>query len=97
MQTSFSELEYASKHKVTRRNRFLSEIEAIKPWGALGIFCASIVLPTSAGLLSGVPFDSCSVLLSDRPSPEFDGVDTGKTVKHRPLSLDIWVSAMPSR
>lgn len=66
---------------MTRRNFLIS---------ATGIFCASIVLPTSAGLLSGVPFDSRSVLLlSDRPSPEFDGVDTGKTVKHRPLSLDI--------
>lgn len=35
MQTSFSELEYASKRKVTRRDRFLSEIEAITPWDAL--------------------------------------------------------------
>ncbi len=35
MQTSFSELECASKRKVTRRDRFLSEIEAITPWGAL--------------------------------------------------------------
>lgn len=35
MQPSFSELEYASKRKVTRRDRFLSEIEAITPWVAL--------------------------------------------------------------
>ena len=32
MQSSFSELEYAAKKKVTRRDRFLSEIEAITPW-----------------------------------------------------------------
>ena len=32
MQSSFSELEYAAKKKVTRRDQFLSEIEAITPW-----------------------------------------------------------------
>lgn len=31
-QASFSELEYGAKKKVTRRDRFLSEIEAITPW-----------------------------------------------------------------
>ena len=35
MQASFSELEYAAKKKVTRRERFLGEIEAITPWAAL--------------------------------------------------------------
>jgi IS5 family transposase len=35
MQTSFSELEYAAKKKVTRRDRFLGEIEAVTPWSAL--------------------------------------------------------------
>lgn len=35
MQMSFSELEYATKKKQTRRDRFLSEIEAITPWAAL--------------------------------------------------------------
>jgi hypothetical protein len=35
MQASFSELEYAGKKKVTRRDRFLSEIETITPWAAL--------------------------------------------------------------
>ena len=35
MQTSFSELEYAAKKKQTRRDRFLSEIEAVTPWTAL--------------------------------------------------------------
>jgi IS5 family transposase len=35
VQTSFSELEYAAKKKRTRRDRFLSEIEAITPWAAL--------------------------------------------------------------
>ena len=32
MQLSFSELEYASKKKQTRRDRFLTEIDAITPW-----------------------------------------------------------------
>jgi IS5 family transposase len=32
VQTSFSELEYASKKKLTRRDRFLAEIEAVTPW-----------------------------------------------------------------
>ena len=31
-QASFSELEYASKKKLTRRDRFLAEIEAVTPW-----------------------------------------------------------------
>ena len=35
MQWSFSELEYASKKKVTRRDRFVAEIEAMTPWSAL--------------------------------------------------------------
>lgn len=35
MQTSFSELEYATKKKQTRRDRFLSQIEAVTPWDAL--------------------------------------------------------------
>lgn len=35
MQQSFSDLEYAAKRKVTRRDRFLAEIEAITPWAAL--------------------------------------------------------------
>ena len=35
MQTSFSELEYAAKKKLTRRDHFLAEIEAVTPWAAL--------------------------------------------------------------
>lgn len=35
MQQSFSDLEYAAKRKVTRRDRFLADIEAITPWAAL--------------------------------------------------------------
>jgi IS5 family transposase len=35
VQTSFSELEYAAKKKVTKRDRLLAEIEAITPWPAL--------------------------------------------------------------
>lgn len=35
MQSSFSELEYATKKKQTRRDRFLAEIEAVTPWSAL--------------------------------------------------------------
>jgi transposase, IS5 family len=35
MQASFSDLEYAAKKKVTRRDRFLGEINAITPWSAL--------------------------------------------------------------
>lgn len=34
-QTSFSELEYAGKKQQTRRDRFLSEIEAVTPWAEL--------------------------------------------------------------
>jgi IS5 family transposase len=35
MQASFSDLEYAAKKKVTRRDRFLGEIQAVTPWLAL--------------------------------------------------------------
>lgn len=35
MQRSFSELEYAAKKKVTRRDRFLSQIDAVTPWAEL--------------------------------------------------------------
>ena len=35
MQTSFSELEYATKKKLTRRDRFLADLEIIVPWTAL--------------------------------------------------------------
>jgi IS5 family transposase len=35
MQVSFSELEYVSKKKVTRRDRFLGQIEALTPWSEL--------------------------------------------------------------
>jgi IS5 family transposase len=35
MESSFSELEYATKKKVTRRDRFLAEIEAVTPWTEL--------------------------------------------------------------
>jgi len=35
MQASFSDLEYAAKKKVTRRDWFLGEINAVTPWSAL--------------------------------------------------------------
>ena len=35
MQQSFSDLEYAGKKKVTRRERFFSGIDAVVPWAAL--------------------------------------------------------------
>lgn len=35
MQSSFSDVEYANKKKLTRRDRFLAEIEAATPWPAL--------------------------------------------------------------
>jgi len=35
MQRSFSTLEYAAKKKLTRRDRFLAEIDGAKPWGDL--------------------------------------------------------------
>ena len=35
MQASFSDLEYAAKKRVTRRDRFLGEIDKVTPWSAL--------------------------------------------------------------
>jgi hypothetical protein len=34
-QASLSDIEFASKKRLTRRERFLAEIEAAKPWAAL--------------------------------------------------------------
>ena len=34
-QVSFSELEYSTKKRVTRRDRFLAEIQAVTPWSML--------------------------------------------------------------
>lgn len=35
MQSTFSELEYSSKKRITRRDRFLAELEALTPWTKL--------------------------------------------------------------
>jgi IS5 family transposase len=35
IQRSFSDLEYATKKRVMRRDRFLGEINAVRPWPAL--------------------------------------------------------------
>lgn len=35
MQKSFSDLEYAAKKKLTRRDRFLAKIDGATPWGKL--------------------------------------------------------------
>ena len=35
MQVSFSDLEYASKKKPTRRDRFLAPLDTLTPWVAL--------------------------------------------------------------
>lgn len=48
MQASFSEQEYAAKKKQTRRDRFLSEIEAVTPWTSLTAVIASHY-PNSGG------------------------------------------------
>jgi IS5 family transposase len=48
MQSSFSEQEYAAKKKQTRRDRFLSEIEAVTPWSSLTAVIASHY-PSSGG------------------------------------------------
>ena len=35
MQKSFSDLDYAAKKKLTRRDRFLAEVEGVTPWRKL--------------------------------------------------------------
>jgi IS5 family transposase len=39
MQKRFSDLESAAKKKLTRRDRFLAEIDGVTPWGKLFV-CA---------------------------------------------------------
>lgn len=48
MQSSFSDLEYAAKKKLTRRDRFLAEIDAVTPWQALAAELAPFY-PTGKG------------------------------------------------
>ena len=48
MQSSFSDAEYASKKKLTRRDRFLAEIEAATPWPVL--VAAGHAQPTAEAL-----------------------------------------------
>ncbi len=45
MQASFFELEYAAKKRVTRRDRFLAEIESVTPWSSL----TSVIAPYYPG------------------------------------------------
>jgi IS5 family transposase len=50
-QTSFSELEYAAKKKLARRDRFLAEIEAVTPWEELvAVIATSPPIFSSTGL-----------------------------------------------
>lgn len=51
MQVSFSELEYAAKKKVTRRDRLLGEIDAVSPWSALVATSANVYDVTQATAL----------------------------------------------
>jgi len=51
MQSSFSELEYAAKKRVTRRDRFLAEIEAVTPWLSL----TNVIAPYYPSRGSGRP------------------------------------------
>jgi hypothetical protein len=37
MQKSFSDLEYAAKKKLTRRDRFLAKIDEVTPWSQLHV------------------------------------------------------------
>jgi IS5 family transposase len=53
MQTSFSELEYASKKKQTRRDIYLGELDCITPWAALERSIAPFYL--SSGSLGRPP------------------------------------------
>ncbi len=48
MPRSFSELEYAQKKKLTRRDRFLQELEAVVPWSDLEPVIAPFY-PTTGG------------------------------------------------
>jgi IS5 family transposase len=48
-QSSFSDLEYSAKKRVTRRDRFLQDIEAVTPWGELEAVIAPYY-PTGKGV-----------------------------------------------
>jgi len=51
-QTGFSELEYAARKKLTRRDRFPVQIEAATPWAKL---VAVIELPSPKGSRGQLP------------------------------------------
>ena len=52
MQKSFSDLEYAAKRKVTKRERLLGELEAITPW-------ADLLSALAPYYPKGQPIDNC--------------------------------------
>ena len=48
-QLSFAQAEFASKKKVTRRERFLREMEEVVPWEVLIAALAAYYFPDSCG------------------------------------------------
>ena len=48
-QISFADAEYAAKKRVTRRERFLAEMEQVVPWAALLAALAPHYFPDAAG------------------------------------------------
>jgi IS5 family transposase len=62
-QTSFSDAEFASKKKRTRRERFLAEIEAATPWPAL-VAALLPYYPKGDGAAIGLTFERESELFS---------------------------------
>src|SRR5713101_6285687 len=80
-QRTFASVAWSQKGKVTRRERFLAEMDAVIPWDRL----MALIEPHFEAVLH----------LGDRQSPEPDyalllvGVDTDPIVEHAAHSLDL--------
>lgn len=64
MQSSFYDLEYAAKKKLTRRDRFLAEIDAVTPWAALAAVLDLFTPRVRAAVCHRSVLNSCCVCIS---------------------------------
>ncbi len=67
-QLSFADVEYAHKGKVTRRQKFLAQFEALLPWRACGQWSNHITPPAKAAGANRLPWIPCCMCSSRRLS-----------------------------
>jgi len=84
VQASFSDLEYDTKKRLTRRDRFLAEIESVTPWTLLVVHSSSTD-PKQAGLAADAQFVATVNHLSALSNPALVSAPLKKSI-----SSDCW-------